>query len=183
MTFLPITSHDALSPEARAVSDDHVARYGGPITTLQATLLGNVPSFVAYMQWYELKDELVQWIGERAFTLFCYSISQANRCENCALYFRRILVDSGDDPDSPEVTEAEQLLIDWGKLLVTTPHDIADAFYRQLEETFAPERRLTLLAFAGQMIATNLLNTAGRIPLEPSLEPYRRSAQNLPAQN
>jgi hypothetical protein len=178
MTFLSIPSHDALSAEARAASDDQVARYGVPLTTLETALLGNVPSFIAYAQWYQLKDELVPWIGERAFTLFCYSISQANRCENCALYFRRILIDSGGDPDNPEVTEAEQLLIDWGKLLVRARHDIPDAFYGELEETFAPERRLTLLAFAGQMIATNLLNTAGRIPLDPSLEEYRASAQN-----
>lgn len=178
MTFLPITSHDALSAEAKAASDDHLARYGAPLTTLETALLGNIPSFVAYMQWYALKDELVQWIGERAFTLFCYSISQANGCENCALFFRRILVDAGDDPDSPEVTEAEQLLMDWGRLLATSPHDIPTTFYADLEETFSSERRLTLLAFAGLMMATNLLNSAGRIPLDPALHPYRTAVKN-----
>lgn len=126
--------------------------------------------------WLELKDELVPWIGERAFTLFCYSISRANRCENDALAFRRVLVDSGDDPENPEVTEAEQLLVDWGTLIVTTPHDIPEEFYARLEETFSPERRLTLLSFAGQMLASNLLNTVGRIPLDPALESYRVSS-------
>jgi hypothetical protein len=176
MTFLPITRYEELSSEAKAASDNHVAVHDEPITTLKATLLGNVPSFTAYMQWYELRDELVPWIGERAFTLFCYSISTANRCENCSLFFRKLLVDSGDDPDNPEVTETEQLLVDWGRLLVTRPHDIPDEFYGRLEEAFSPERRLTLLAFAGQMVATNLLNTVGRIPLDPSLEAYRDRA-------
>jgi hypothetical protein len=176
MTFLPITRYEELPAEAKDASDRHLAAHGEPIRTLEATLLGNVPSFVAYMQWYELRDELVPWIGERAFALFCYSISTANRCENCSLFFRRLLVDSGDDPDSPEVTETEQLLVDWGRLLVTEPHGIPREFYARLEEAFSPERRLTLLAFAGQMVATNLLNTVGRIPLDPALEAYRDQA-------
>lgn len=176
MTFLPITRYDELSSEAKAASDGYVAAYGEPIRTLEATLLGNIPSFTAYMQWYNLKDELVPWIGERAFALFCYSISTATRCENCSLFFRKILVDSGDDPDNPEVTEAEQLLVDWGRQLARSPHDIPDDFYGRLEETFSAERRLTLLAFAGQMVATNLLNTVGRIPLDPSLAAYRETA-------
>ncbi|WP_349898341.1 hypothetical protein [Parafrigoribacterium soli] len=128
--------------------------------------------------WLELKDELVPWIGERAFTLFCYSISRANRCENDALAFRRALIDSGDAPENPEVTEAEQLLVDWGRLIVTNAHDIPADFYARLEETFSPERRLTLLAFAGQMLASNLVNTVGRVPLDPALEPYRASSSN-----
>lgn len=173
MTFLPITRHDDLPGEARAASDDHVAAHGETITMLEAALLGNVPSFTAYLEWYKLRDELVPWIGERAFALFCYSISKANECENSSLFFRRSLVDSGDDPDAPEVTETEQLLVDWGRLIVASPHDIPEEFYGRLEEAFSPERRLTLLAFAGQMVAANLLNTVGRIPLDPALEAYR----------
>lgn len=178
MTFLTVPSHDALSAEARAVRDERLAQYGAPLTPLEGALLGNVPSFVAYAQWYALKDELVQWIGERAFALFCYSISQAGNCENTALFFRKILVDAGDDPDNPEVTEAERLLMDWGRLLAETPRSIPDAFYAQLEETFSATRRLTLLAFAGQMVAVNLLNSAGRIPLDPELQAYSLLGEN-----
>lgn len=137
-----------------------------------------LPSFTIHPAWSELREELVPWIGERAFTLFCYAISQANGCENDALAFRRILVDSGDDPDNPEVTEAEQLLVDWGRLIVTSPHDIPDPFYSRLEQTFSPERRLSLLSFAGQMLASNLINTVGRVPLDPELEAYRVSTAN-----
>ncbi|MHB1172217.1 MAG: hypothetical protein ACYCZY_06940 [Lacisediminihabitans sp.] len=173
MTFLPITKYENLTPQAKAASDRQFAAHGGSVTNLMSTLLGNLPSFTAYMEWYTLKDELVPWIGERAFTLFCYVISDENGCLTCSLFFRKILVDSGDDPDNPEVTETEQLLMDWGRLIVRSPHDIPQDFYGRLEQAFNPERRLTLLAFAGQMVATNLLTTVGRIPLDEGLEQYR----------
>ncbi|MEO7124162.1 MAG: hypothetical protein ABI400_13800, partial [Lacisediminihabitans sp.] len=64
------------------------------------------------------------------------------------------------------------------RLLAMTPNDIPDAVYAKLEETFGPARRVTLLAFAGQMLATNLLNSAGRVPLDPALRPCQPAAEN-----
>ena len=43
MTFLPITNYDQLDAAAKAASDSHVERYGGPIGNLDATLLGHLP--------------------------------------------------------------------------------------------------------------------------------------------
>jgi hypothetical protein len=174
MTFLPITPHDSLKPEARAVGDVFASSRGGQTTNLQAALLGNIPSFTAYAQWYSLWDEIAPWIGERALSLFSYAISDENECPGSALFFRKNLIDAGDDPDHPQVTETEQLLIDWGRLIAGRPHDIPQEFYDRLEGAFSPERRLTLLAFAGLTVATNLLNTIGRIPLDDGLSDYRR---------
>jgi len=174
MSFLPISTYDQLKPEAKAAIDRQLELHGGRMTNMKATLLANLPSFSAYMEWYSLRDEIAPWIGERAVTLFSYAISEANDCLVCSLFFRKILIDSGDDPDSPEVTETEQLLMDWGRLIARSPHDIPQEFYDRLEEAFGPERRLTLLAFAGQMVAANLLNTVGRVPLDEELYDYRR---------
>jgi hypothetical protein len=174
MTFLPLSTPDDLKPAAKTALDRHLEQYGGELTNLKATLLGNLPSFTAYMEWYRLGDEVVPWIGERAFALFCYSISDENGCLNCSLFFRKLLIDGGDDPDNPEVTETEKLLIDWGRLIARNPHDIPDAFYARLEAAFGPERRLTLLAFAGQMVATNILSIAGRIPVDEELLAYAK---------
>lgn len=174
MTFLPITSYDTLSAEAKAASDRQVAQFGGRITNMKATLLSNVPSFNAYMEWYTLRDALVPFIGERAVSLFSYAISDENDCLVCSVFFRRILIDSGEDPDNPQVTEAEQLLIDWGRLIASNPAGISDDFYASLEAAFNPQLRVLLLAFAGQMVATNLFNTAGRVPLDEVLYDYRK---------
>ncbi len=174
MTFLPITTYDTLGPEGKAASDRQVELHGGRITNMKATLLSHVPSFRAYMEWYTLRDELVPFIGERAVSLFSYAISDENDCLVCSVFFRRILIDNGEDPDNPQVTEVEQLLIDWGRLIASSPGGIPDAFYARLEAAFNPQLRVLLVAFAGQMVATNLVNTVGRIPLDEVLYDYRK---------
>lgn len=173
MTFLPTTPREQLGAEARAAGDDAVARLGAELTPTQTALLANLPSFGAYTQWQVLRDELAPWIGDRAVALFAYAISRADGCEQNALAFRKQLVDAGDDPDRPQVTEAEQLLIDWGRLIATDPTAVPDDIVARVEATFSPERRLTLLAFAGQLIALDVVTTAGRVPLDPALERYR----------
>lgn len=174
MTFLPITQYDDLGPEGKAASDRQVELHGGRITNMKATLLSHVPSFTAYMEWYTLRDELVPFIGERAVSLFSYAISDENDCLVCSVFFRRILIDNGEDPDNPQVTEAEQLLIDWGRLVASNPGGIEPEFYARLEKAFSPQLRVLLLAFAGQMVATNLFNTVGRVPLDEVLYDYRK---------
>ncbi len=176
MTFLPMTPREELGPEARAAADDAVERLGAPLTATQSALLSNLPSFAAYTQWQLLREELAPWIGERAVALFAHAISRADGCEQNALAFRKQLVDAGDDPDHPQVTEAEQLLIDWGRAIATDPHAVPDDMAAGIEAAFSPERRLTLLAFAGQLIALDVVTTAGRVPLDPALEVYRGGA-------
>ena len=174
MTFLPLPTYDDLGPEAKAAADRQVELHGGRITNMKATLLSHVPSFTAYMEWYTLRDALVPYIGERAVSLFSYAISDENDCLVCSVFFRRILIDNGEDPDNPQVTEAEQLLIDWGRLIASNPGGIPDEFYARLESSFTPQLRVILLAFAGQMVATNLVNTVGRVPLDEVLYDYRK---------
>ena len=174
MTFLPISSDDNRSDAAKAAASRQVETHGGRITNMKATLLSHVPSFDAYMEWYTLRDELVPFIGERAVSLFSYAISDENDCLVCSVFFRRVLIDNGEDPDNPQVTEAEQLLIDWGRLIVRDPAGIPDEFYAKLEAAFSPQLRVILLAFAGQMVATNLFNTVGRVPLDEVLYDYRK---------
>ena len=172
MSFLPITPRDDLRPPARAALERDLEAHGGDYSNLRAALFGNLASFRAFSEWYSLRDEIAPWIGERAVTLFAYAISDAAGSRVLAPYFRKILVDAGDDPVSPQVTEAEQLLIDWGRLIATTPHAISAEFGAQLENTFGPERRLTLLAFAGFTVALALVTIVGGIPTDDSLLEY-----------
>ena len=169
MTFLPITNYDQLDAAAKAASDSHVERYGGPIGNLDATLLGHLPSFTAYDQWFTLRDELVPYLGERAVSLFCFAISDEYGSPICVAFFRTLLADSGDDLDNPQVTETEQLLIDWGRLVARDPHGVPAEMYARLELTFHPKLRTILVAFAGLMVAVNLFTTVGRIPVDDSL--------------
>lgn len=174
MTFLPISSDAELTRAALAAAEEHIETHGGRITNMKRTLLGHVPSFKAYMEWYTLKDELEPYIGERAVSLFSYAISEANDCLVCSVFFRRILIENGDDPDNPEVTETEQLLLEWGRLIATRPTDIPEDFRKRIEQAFQPKLRLMLVAFAGLMVATNLFNSVGRVPLDEVLYDFRK---------
>jgi len=116
--------------------------------------------------WHALRDEIAPWIGERAVTLFSYAISDEYGSAVTTRYFRDVLTAAGDDPDHPQVTETEQLIIDWGRLIVSSPRDIPEAFYARLEGAFTPGRRLALLAFAARVVAINLVNTVGRVPVD-----------------
>jgi hypothetical protein len=174
MSFLPMLPDDELSPDAQAAAERQLNEHGGRITNMKRTLLGHVPSFDAYMEWYTLRDEIEPFIGERAVSLFSYAISDANDCLVCSVFFRKILIEAGDDPDNPQVTETEQLLLEWGRLIATKPGEIPAEFYARLESAFSPTLRLVLLAFAGQMVATNLINTVGKIPLDEVLYDFRK---------
>ena len=116
--------------------------------------------------WHALRDEIAPWIGERAVTLFSYAISDEYGSAVTTGYFRDILTTAGDDPDHPQVTETEQLIIDWGRFIVSSPRDIPQAFYARLEAAFSPGRRLALLSFAARVVAINLVNTVGRVSVD-----------------
>lgn len=174
MTFLPITSHDELDDAAKAASDQYVEATGGPITNTGATLLAHLPSFEAYAQWYRLRDELVPYIGERATSLFAYAIAEEGKSAISTAAFRKVLVDSGENVDDPQVTEAEQLLMDWGRLIARAPHEIPEEMYARLETSFNPKLRLILVAFAAQTVASSLFNTVGRVPLDAELAAHQK---------
>ncbi|TAL34580.1 MAG: hypothetical protein EPN93_11765 [Spirochaetes bacterium] len=168
-----MTEYEGASQEVRREYDDQVARHGR-ITNMKRTLLHSVPAFKAYMEWYTLKDLIVPFIGERAFSLFSYAISNGNNCLICSLFFRKILVDSGEDTDNPKLSDIERLLMDLGVHICTNPHEIPGEFYGRLKTAFTDEQLTLLVAFAGIMYATNLFNTVARVPLDEVLYPYRK---------
>jgi hypothetical protein len=132
------------------------------------------PSISTYPQWAVLRDELVPFIGERAVSLLCYTIAQANDCLGTSVLFRRELIDSGEDPDAPQVTEAEQLMLDWAGIVAVDSHGVPEALTARLETAFSPQLRSLLLQFTGLMVATDLVTIVGRVPLDQELYPFRR---------
>ena len=177
MSFLSMTDYETASDEVKREYDDQIAKHGR-ITNMKRTLLHNVPAFKAYMEWYTLYDLLVPVVGERAMSLYSYAISNGNDCLICSTFFRKILIDSGDDPDDPKISDAEELLIDLGSAICVDPHNIPDEIYDRLKEKFTEEQIVLLIAFAGIMYATNLFNTVAKVPLDDILYKYRKSEDN-----
>ena len=173
MSFLPMTEYESSSEEVKREYEDQIAKHGR-ITNMKRTLLHNVPAFKAYMEWYTLYDQLVPVIGDRAISLFSHAISEGNECLICSIFFRKILIDSGDDPDNPHLSDTEKLLVDFGGAICKDPHNIPDEIYNKLSERFSTEEIVLLIAFAGIMYATNLFNTVAKVPLDEVLYKYRK---------
>ena len=153
MAFLVPLGDDELSADAAAAAQRMLAAHPGSLSKLDRTLLGSVPAFEAYTGWLDLRDELCPFLGERAVNLFCFAISDGCAAPYPTEFFRRELELNGDNPVDPQVTEAERLLIDWGRGLGAGAASVAPELTARLSETFQPKLRLLLTAFAGLMMA------------------------------
>jgi len=174
MDFIPMTEYEGANEVVRSRYDGQIAKYGR-ITNMKRTLLHNVKAFDVFMEWYPMADLCKEFIGERALSLYAYAISEGNRCLVCGTFFRKILIDSGDDPDSPVLSEEENLLMELGFSISEDPHNIDPETYAALKERYNDEQLVLLFAFAGMMTATNLFNTAAKVPLDEVLYEYRKT--------
>lgn len=159
--------------EAREAHDAHL-REQGRITNMKRTLLQSVPAFHALMEWYPLRDAVRPFLGDRLTTIYAHAISSENSCLICDTFFRRILVDSGEDPDALVLSDVEREVVAFGRALAQSPHRVADEVFAPLARRYNHEQLVALTAFGALMIATNVINNALDIPLDHYLEPYRR---------
>ena len=164
MAFLALPSDDELTPDAAEAAQQFLASHPGPLSNLDRTLLGSTSVFTSYTAWFALRDELIPFLGERAVNLFCYSISDGYPAPYPTTFFRRELELNGDDPLDPQVTEAERLLIDWGRALGAGAASVPPSLTDRLEQTFQPRLRLLLTAFAGLMVAVCVVTVVGNVP-------------------
>ncbi|MDP9180632.1 MAG: hypothetical protein M3O21_02795 [Chloroflexota bacterium] len=172
----PVDPEDA-SPEQRAAHDATV-RDHGRMTNMKSTLLHSMPAFHALMEWYTLRDVIQPFLGDRLVTLFSHAISTETDCLICSTFFRRILIDSGENPDELTLDAREQLVVDFGRCLSKPFARVPDELYVRLAAEFSYEQMVALAAFGAMMVATNVLNNALDIDLDEYLEPYRVAAAN-----
>jgi alkylhydroperoxidase family enzyme len=172
MARIPPLDYDDASPEARAAHDhhkEHVAR----ITNMKRTLLRSLPAFDALMTWYTLRDTVQPFLGERLTHLFAHAVSTENDCLICSTFFRRLLIQSGENPDALKLTPQERVVVDYGRQLGKNAHHVTDAMYADLAAHFTSEQIVALTAFGALMLATNVFNNALRVDLDHYLEPFR----------
>lgn len=168
----PIELEDA-EPEARAELDRQLAAHGR-VTNMKRTLAHSSTALDALMTWYPLHDKVAGFLGERAATLFAHAISARTDCLICSTFFRRILVESGDDPDALALDDRERVVVDYGAQLARDANGVSDELYERLAAFLKPAEIVELTAFGALMIATNVVNNALRVDLDGYLEPYRR---------
>jgi chloramphenicol-sensitive protein RarD len=164
-----------VEPAMRAEYDRQIAA-NGRVTNLKGTLAHSPVAFRALMQWYALRDEVRPFLGDRLTTLFAHAISAATDCLICSTFFRRHLIDTGENPDALTLDERERAVVEYGRQLARDPNGVGDELYGRLERFFPPAQIVALTAFGGLMVATNLVNNALRVDLDEYLQPYRKTA-------
>jgi len=168
---------DTATADVQAAAADH-ERLHGRITNMKRTLLHSLPAFDALMTWYPLRDQVEAFLGPRATLLFAHAISTQTDCLICSTFFRRILIEQGDNPDALILSEDDAALVDLGRQIATPPHEIADDLYERVALNRSPAQMVTLLTFGAIMLATNVFNNALGVPLDQYLEPFRRRVEH-----
>ena len=176
MARVPQIDYPGAKEEARDAHDKH-QREVGRITNMKRTLLQSVPAFDALMAWYPLRDAVRPFLGDRLTTIFAHAVSSENECLICDTFFRRILVDAGEDPDALVLNEMEREVVAYGRALAHSPHRVPDELWAPLAKRYTHEQLVALTAFGAVMIATNVINNALQVPLDGYLEPYRSGAR------
>ena len=151
--------------------DDQISR-NGQITNMKRTLLYSHKAFHALMEWYPLRDETLEFLAEREFNILAHAVSTQNNCIVCSTFFRKILIDNGDNPDKPEFTDRENVLIEFGRQCATDPNAVSDKLFLELRALFNEKQIIVLTAFTGLMIATNLINSVLKVDLDEYLISY-----------
>jgi alkylhydroperoxidase family enzyme len=172
---VPPTTYDDLPPPARVAHDGHTAV--ARITNMKRTLLHSVPAFDALMTWYPLRDTVQPFLGERLTTLFAHAVSAETDCLICSTFFRRLLIQSGENPDRLALDQWEAAVVAFGRKLAVTPYTVPDEVFAPIAARLSREQIVALTAFGALMVATNVFNNALDVPLDEYLEPFRKGEE------
>jgi alkylhydroperoxidase family enzyme len=166
--------------DARAAAEAHV-RTHARMTNMKRTLLQSQPAFKALMEWYPLLDTVQPFLGERLTTLFAHVISAETDCLICSTFFRRMLIQTGENPERLKLDERETAVLDFGRALGVSPFKVPDPVFERLGSYFSPAEIVALTAFGAMMVATNVVNNALEVELDDYLQPYRKGVRESAA--
>jgi alkylhydroperoxidase family enzyme len=173
LTRIPPVDYQSAPPSIRGAYDAAGRRFGR-VTNMKATLLHSIPAYDALMTWYDLRDTVVPFLGERLADVFSHAISVGTDCLICSTYFRKALTDAGQDPDELTLDEREQAVVEFGQCLARPFSRVPDELYTRLSALFSGEQLVALTAFGAMMVATNVVNNALGIELDDYLLGYRK---------
>lgn len=152
--------------------DKHVQEHHSRITNMKATMGRSLLVFDIYMRWYDLYEQVKAIVGQRAAYLFAHAISLGSNCPLCTTYFRKIIIDNGENPASLVLTAEEQTLLDFGSSMAARSGEVDNELYEKISSRYSETELVVLVGFAGQMIATNIFNNVFEVEIDEYLAPY-----------
>jgi alkylhydroperoxidase family enzyme len=173
MARIPPIPVESAAPEARRELERQLAAHGR-LTNMKRTLARSPAALRALMTWYDLHAEAAAFLGPRLATLFAHAVSAQADCLICSTFFRRLLIESGEDPDALRLDERERDIVAYGQQIARTANAVSDEVYGRMARHLTPDQVVTLTAFAGLMIATNVFNNALRVDLDEYLYAFRK---------
>lgn len=173
--IIPLEPEQA-TDEVRGAFDEGLAVWGR-MTNMKRTLLHSLPAYHALMQWYPLFDTVKAFLGERLAIIFAHAISAESDCLICTTFMRRILINWGENPNELRLDEKGQILVSFGRAIAREGNRVPAELYQKIAALFNPAQIVALTAFAGLMVATNIINNVLEVDLDSYLYEYR---QRLP---
>ena len=145
------------------------------MTNMKWTAARSPAALRMLLEWYPLHDRAAAFLGERRTQIFCHAISAQNDCLICSTFFRRLLVDAGENPDELQLDDLDELVVELGRQLAVDPHGVSDELYARVAAHLTDEQVVDLIAFGAIMVATNVFNDALQVPLDDYLFEYRKA--------
>jgi alkylhydroperoxidase family enzyme len=177
MARIPAITLETATPAQRALWRETEARHA--VTNMKATLLRSKQALRAVLEWYPLFEKVKTFLSEREAILFCNAISRANHCTLCSLFMRRSLVQWGEDPDQLALDARAQALVDFGRQFALDANAISDELFARIKAFLSDDQIVDLTTFGALMIVNNLFNTALKVDIDASLDPYRVAPETL----
>ena len=171
---IPPADLDATTGDTRIAFQQGLDRWGR-MTNMKRTLLHSLPSYRVLMEWYSLFDIVKAFLGERLAIIFAHAISAETDCLICTTYMRRILIDWGENPDQLTLDEKGQALLAFGRAIPSPGNRVPDDIYAPIARFFTEEQIVALTAFAGLMVATNIINNVLQVDLDEYLYAYQKN--------
>lgn len=167
----PINQNE-ISPSVQSAFERHIKEFNARITNMKATLGHSLLAFEVYMQWYPLYEQVEIILGKRLAYLYAYSISKASDCPLCSTFFRKIIIDAGEKPENLVLAPSQKDIIDFGNSIAKYQGNINDHLYNSIAQKYSKSDMVILIAFAGQMIATNVFSNVIGTDIDEYLVEY-----------
>ncbi|MCW3093809.1 MAG: hypothetical protein JWP81_4878 [Ferruginibacter sp.] len=127
----PLSKAEIKEPVEK-VFEQHVTEFNSRITNMKATLGHSLLAFEVYMKWYPLYNEVKNILRSRLAYLYAYSISHSTDCLLCTTFFRKIIIDSGENPEHLKLSPQEQHVINFGGAIAAHKANIANRLYKSI---------------------------------------------------
>ena len=108
----------------RLIDDPDMRVQFGQLAFERASEFSLTSMAAAYLRLYDLHAEVVGFLGQRLATLFVHAISTQTDCLICSTFFRRWLVEAGEDPDALRLDERERAVVEFGRQLARDANGI-----------------------------------------------------------